>query len=164
MQPAGNVTLRALLECSNQLERRACFAANGSVRFSDVLTGSCFSDQSRSFDDRSVFLATPDQLTTAIAMIKLDGHARRVILCPPDVEPRQFAAIVADGQVDTIVCGEDTSDFEQLGLPVVPAGPQLEPQPSPAEERYTEWVLLTSGTGGIPKLVLHDLASLIGAI
>jgi acyl-coenzyme A synthetase/AMP-(fatty) acid ligase len=165
MQPAGNVTLRALLERSNQLDRRACFAANGTVRFSDVLTGGCFSDQSCSFDGRSIFLATPDQLTTAIAMIKLDGHARRVILCPPDVEPRQFAAIVAAGQVDTIVGGENSSDFEQLGLPVVSAGPQLKPQrPSAAEERHTEWVLLTSGTGGIPKLVLHDLSSLIGAI
>jgi len=167
MQPAGTVTLRALLERSNQLDRRACFAANGSVRFSDVLSGSCFSDQSRSFDGRSVFLATPDQLTTAIAMIKMDGHAGRVILCPPDVDPKQFAGIVAAGQVDTIVCGEDSSDFEQLGLPVVSVGPQLKLQPQrppPAEERHTEWVLLTSGTGGIAKLVLHDLASLIGAI
>lgn len=165
MQPTGNVTLRALLARSNQLDRRACFAANGSVRFSDVLTGSCFSDPSCGFDGRSVFLATPDQLTTAIAMIKLDGHASRVILCPPDVDPKQFATIVAAGQVDTIVCGEDSSEFEPLGLRVVSAGPQLKPQrPPPAEERHTDWVLLTSGTGGIPKLVLHDLASLIGAI
>lgn len=165
MQPTGKVTLQSLLERSNQLDRRACFAANGSVRFRDVLIGSCFSDQSCNFDGRSVFLATPDQLTTVIAMIKLDGHASRVILCPPDVDPKQFATIVAAGQVDIIVCGEDTSDFEQLGLPVVSAGPELKPRgPSPAEARHTEWVLLTSGTGGIPKLVLHDLASLIGAI
>lgn len=165
MQPAGNVTLRSLLERSNRHDRRACFAANGTVRFSDVLTGSCFSDQAPSFEGRSVFLATPDQLTTAIALIKLDGHARRVILCPPDVEPKQFPALVAAGEVDIIVCGEDRSDFEQLGLPMVSAGPQLRPQPpSPAADRYTDWVLLTSGTAGIPKLVLHDLTSLIGAI
>jgi acyl-coenzyme A synthetase/AMP-(fatty) acid ligase len=164
-QPTGKVTLRSLLERSNQLDRRACFAANGTVRLSDALTGSGFSDQSCNFDGRSVFLATPDQLTTAIAMIELDGHAGRVILCPPDVDPRQFATIVAAGQVDIIVCGEDTSDFEQLGLPIVTAGPELKPRgPSPTEARHTEWVLLTSGTGGIPKLVLHDLDSLIGAI
>jgi acyl-coenzyme A synthetase/AMP-(fatty) acid ligase len=28
----------------------------------------------------------------------------------------------------------------------------------------TEWVLLTSGTIGVPKMVLHDLASLTAAI
>ena len=34
-----------------------------------------------------------------------------------------------------------------------------------ASERYeTEWVLLTSGTTGVPKLVVHTLASLAGAI
>jgi acyl-CoA synthetase (AMP-forming)/AMP-acid ligase II len=165
MQPTGKITLRSLLERSNQLDSRACFAANGSVLWSDILIGSCFSDQSGDFDGRSVFLATPDQLTTVIALIKLDGHARRVILCPPDVDPKQFAGIVTAGQVDTIVCGEDTSDFARLGLPVVSAGPELKLRgPSPAAARHTEWVLLTSGTGGIPKLVLHDLASLIGAI
>jgi acyl-coenzyme A synthetase/AMP-(fatty) acid ligase len=165
MQPPGKVTLRSLLERSDQLDRRACFAANGSVRFSDVLIGGSFSDQSCNVDGRSILLATPDQLTTAIAMIKLDGRASRVILCPPDVDPKQFATIVAAGEVDIIVCGEDTSDFQQLGLPLVSAGPELKLRgPPPAEARHTEWVLLTSGTGGIPKLVLHDLASLIGAI
>ena len=165
MQPTGNVTLRALLERSNQLDRLVCFAANGSIPFSDILTRSWLPDQSSSFDGRSVFLATPDQLTTAIAMIKLDGHARRVILCPPDVEPKQFAAILAAGEVDTIVCGEDRSDFEPLGLPMISADPQLGPHhPSRTADRHTEWVLLTSGTAGIPKLVLHDLTSLIGAI
>ena len=35
----------------------------------------------------------------------------------------------------------------------------------PAKERLpTEWVLLTSGTTGRPKMALHTLASLAGAI
>ena len=34
----------------------------------------------------------------------------------------------------------------------------------PAEERLpTEWILLTSGTTGRPKMVLHTLASLSGS-
>jgi len=165
MQPTGHVTLGALLERGHQPDRRVCFAANGTVRFSDILTGSWLPDHFASLAGGSVFLATPDQLTTAIALIKLDGRASRVILCPPDVDPRQLGGIVTAGEVDTIVCGEDISDFEPLGLPIVSAGPQLGPQrPSPAEQRHTDWVLLTSGTGGVPKLVQHDLASLIGAI
>ena len=34
----------------------------------------------------------------------------------------------------------------------------------PSGRYETEWVLLTSGTTGVPKLVVHTLASLAGAI
>jgi acyl-CoA synthetase (AMP-forming)/AMP-acid ligase II len=165
MQTTDNATLRSLLQRSGQFDRY-CHAANGSVRFSDILAGSCFSEQSDSFDGRSVLLAIPDHLTTAIAMIKLDGHASRIVLCPPDVDPKHFETIVSAGQIDIIACGEENgSDFGHHGLPVVRARPEIRSQDaSSAIERRTEWVLLTSGTGGMPKLVLHDLASLIGAI
>src|ERR1700722_3070441 len=165
MQTTDNATLRSLLQRSGQLDRY-CHAANGSVRFSDILAGSCFSEQSDSFDGRSVLLAIPDHLTTAIAMIKLDGHASRIVLCPPDVDPKHFETIVSAGQIDIIACGEENgSDFGHHGLPVVRARPEIRSQDaSSAIERRTEWVLLTPGTGGMPKLVLHDLASLIGAI
>jgi acyl-CoA synthetase (AMP-forming)/AMP-acid ligase II len=165
MQTTDNATLQSLLQRSSQLDRCYCHAANGSVRFSDILAGSCFSLQSHSFDGRSVLLATPDHLTTAIAMIKLDGHASRIVLCPPDVDPKHFETIVSAGQIDIIACGENGSDFGHHGLPVVRARPEIQIQDgSSAGKRRTEWVLLTSGTGGTPKLVLHDLASLIGAI
>src|SRR6202030_1510600 len=73
--------------------------------------------------------------------------------------------IVSAGQIDIIACGENGSDFEHHGLPFVRARPEIQRQgASSVGERRAEWVLLTSGTAGTPKLVLHDLSSLIGAI
>jgi acyl-coenzyme A synthetase/AMP-(fatty) acid ligase len=55
---------------------------------------------------------------------------------------------------------------DTLKLPAcITAEPQLTPGlVSRRAERATEWVLLTSGTTGAPKLVLHTLASLTSAL
>ena len=45
-----------------------------------------------------------------------------------------------------------------IGLPILA---RSLPRPSPID---TEWVLLTSGTSGRPKMVIHSLSSLAGAI
>ena len=47
-----------------------------------------------------------------------------------------------------VVCAPAIVPAEQLSLPHVP----------------TEWVLLTSGTSGVPKMAVHSLASLIAPI
>jgi len=44
---------------------------------------------------RSVLIATHDQLTAALALIELDGIARRVVILPPGVEFGHLAEIIA---------------------------------------------------------------------
>ena len=46
----------------------------------------------------------------------------------------------------------------------VACAPSIVPAPTPAPRPRTEWVLLTSGTTGVPKMVMHDLAGLTGAM
>jgi acyl-coenzyme A synthetase/AMP-(fatty) acid ligase len=117
---------------------------------------------------RSVLIATCGQLTAALALIELDGVARRLTLVPPDVPRAQLAAVVADAAVDTVLF-DDASDLDSLdeldvALRVI-CRPQIRPvAPAQTEGRPSEWVLFTSGTTGVPKLVLHSLAGLTGAI
>jgi acyl-coenzyme A synthetase/AMP-(fatty) acid ligase len=47
---------------------------------------------------------------------------------------------------------------------VVPAGPPARAALQVKTERATEWLMLTSGTSGVPKIVGHTLEALTGAI
>ena len=89
-----------------------------------------------------------------------------MIICPPCLPSNYLSSLAANASVDAIV--SDTARLEQYRfsncLQVVCNSDIL-----PAEEvrldRYqTQWVLLTSGTTGAPKMVMHSLASLAGAI
>ncbi len=117
--------------------------------------------------DRSVVIATEQALTAVLALIELDGVAGRMVLCPPGVAPEHFPQVVRDAQADAWVTDAAAGGPPQeLGsIPCVVAHP--EPQACRVERgartSATEWVLLTSGTTGGPKLVLHTLASLTAA-
>src|SRR5580700_1897159 len=115
---------------------------------------------------RSVVVATSSQLTTALVLIELDGVARRITILPPDTAADHLAALIACAEADAAVIDAGTPDHAALGLPVrVVCAPAI----VPAEEHAlphlsTEWVLLTSGTSGVPKMAVHSLASLIAPI
>ena len=105
-----------------------------------------------------------DPLKTAAALIELDGRARRIVLCPPDLEARHLPAVARDAEADAIV-----HDAQVPPPPIVafaaPCALPLRPRAAaPAPRRATEWVLLTSGTTGDPKMVVHTLATLTGPI
>ncbi|MGC1776942.1 MAG: fatty acid--CoA ligase family protein [Xanthobacteraceae bacterium] len=115
--------------------------------------------------DKSVLVATGSQLTTALALIELDGVARRLTILPPDSDPSHFAAIVAGADVDAVVLDRSSPvspAFERLRQVMCTA--EVAPAPQlPAPSRATEWVMLTSGTTGLPKMVVHSVAGLTAA-
>ena len=91
-----------------------------------------------------------------------DGLARRIVLAPPDLKPSHLPDVMAGAAVDAVLCDGDPPKLGAGPLLVVP-GP-LAPLGEVGPERDTEWVLLTSGTTGTPKMVAHSRAGLAGAI
>jgi acyl-coenzyme A synthetase/AMP-(fatty) acid ligase len=144
--------------------------SGASVALEELAAGSTFGSALESLRGRSVLIATREQLPTALALIELDGVARRMVLCTPDLTPQQLAGVAATAQADAIVLdapraasAPGSSALDSLALHVVTP----RPVPGPVERGAslaTEWILLTSGTTGTPKLVLHTLNSLGGAL
>jgi acyl-coenzyme A synthetase/AMP-(fatty) acid ligase len=136
-----------------------------SVALAELAAGSTFGTELETLRGRSVLIAVREQLAAALALIELDGLARRMVLCTPDLTPEQLAAVAATAEADAIVL-----DSPPVSPPLAHLQPYVvAPRPLPADIRRssgapTEWILLTSGTTGTPKLVQHTLQSLGGAL
>jgi acyl-coenzyme A synthetase/AMP-(fatty) acid ligase len=136
----------------------------GGLPVTAIRDGSCLADRP-AFAGRSVLVVTGDQLSAALALIELDGLARRLTLCPPDVRPEHLPSIVRDAEIDAIACSAP-EDFASLGVDLVarcevPPRTLAQPLEPP---RKTEWLMLTSGTTGAPKIAIHTFEALTGAI
>src|ERR1700726_4036517 len=113
---------------------------------------------------RAVLLAVGGQLLGALAMLEIDGVARRMLLCPPDLNADHIQALSEDAEIDAVVT-DQPARWVASGIELVVAAEEtLQPAPRAQTERATEWLMLTSGTSGLPKIVGHSLEGLTGAI
>src|SRR5271168_1850990 len=76
---------------------------SGSVAFQELAAGSILGSELESFRGRSVLLAMREQLSTALALLELDGVARRLVLCTPDLTPEQIAGVRATAEADIVL-------------------------------------------------------------
>jgi acyl-coenzyme A synthetase/AMP-(fatty) acid ligase len=161
-----NATLGDWLQREENPHDWVFWGAHASASRNALTKGSALGGRRAEFAGRSVLIATADQLAAAIALIELDGVARRLILCPPDVAREHLSAIVADAEVDALVSDRVASEHEDIVVDLrVIFRPEILPcKDGPPRSCKTEWVLLTSGTTGAPKLVVHSLAGLTAAI
>ena len=159
--------LRDYIETQQQGER-FLHGAGASVALADLHAGTSLGGRLQELAGRSVLLAARDQLPAALALIELDGVARRVVLCPPDLAAAHLPEIAANAEADAIVSDQNPSDFAALGIPLhVRAASAVEPAGCPDgyyDGFRTTWLLLTSGTTGAPKMVGHDVATLSAPI
>jgi acyl-coenzyme A synthetase/AMP-(fatty) acid ligase len=133
---------------------------------SDLIAGSALDGRGDELQGRAVLVLTDDQLTAALALLELDGIARRIVLYPPDLTLEYLPYVIDSAKIEAIV-----TDRTNFGTRIpnvryfVPCVRNIVPQHCDRSSQYeTEWILLTSGTFGQPKLVVHTLSSVAGAI
>ena len=142
-------------------------ASWGELAESSILD--CKSDELRG---KTVLLATLDQFRSIAALIELDGLVRRVVLYPHDLSREHLSYVAETAEADVVVTDQsDHSDEPELEALLPKACrvaycrqalvPAMIDRSAPIE---TEWILLTSGTTGLPKLVQHTYKSLAGEI
>src|ERR1700683_4962595 len=74
-----------------------------SVSLTDLAAGSTLEDALESLRGASVLIATNEQRPTAVALLELDGVARRMVLCTPDLTPQQLGEVAATTQAAAVI-------------------------------------------------------------
>jgi acyl-coenzyme A synthetase/AMP-(fatty) acid ligase len=137
------------------------------VRLESLANASILGGRLEALRGRSVMIATEHALTAALALIELDGVARRIVLCTPGLASEHIPQVVRDAQVDSwltdAVAGGPPQGLGSISCVVAHRVPEPCEVDRGPEASATEWILLTSGTTGGPKLVAHTLASLTAA-
>jgi acyl-coenzyme A synthetase/AMP-(fatty) acid ligase len=141
--------------------------AQTSVLMMDALRGTSLGGRRAELSGRSVLLYTHDQLAAALAILELDGIVQRLVICPPDMAAEHLSRVVAAAGVDAIVSDRGMQDTGGLGVRLnVRASAAFSPEVHQEDPNRcaSEWVLLTSGTTGVPKMLAYDLGALTAAI
>jgi acyl-coenzyme A synthetase/AMP-(fatty) acid ligase len=164
--PRLMTSIRDKLADAPDCSGRFLWGATASIPLGGLLRGTSLGGHLAELSGRSVLVATREQGAAAAALIELDGVARRLIICTPDLSSEHRDSVIALAGVDAIVSDHDQQDWGGRGIRVrVICSSDITPTPDVRVDRIpTEWVLLTSGTTGEPKMVVHTLASLTAPI
>jgi acyl-coenzyme A synthetase/AMP-(fatty) acid ligase len=162
MSPREAFALRDYLGA--ELKGRTISDARRVVSLTGILGETCLADRLGELSGRSVLLAVADQLISGIVMTELDGVARRMLLCPPDLNADYLQALMEGADIDAVVTDQPARWADRGTLLIVTAGAPAPAAAKARTERATEWLMLTSGTSGVPKIVGHTLEGLTGAI
>jgi acyl-coenzyme A synthetase/AMP-(fatty) acid ligase len=166
MPRISHPSLSSAIVAAGALSSRLDAGPEGSASWGELAAGTALEFPAHEHRGNCLLLAAIDQFTAAAALIQLDGLARRIVLYPPDMSREHLAFVADTAGADVTVTDEPApQSIHTRALRITPG------RSEPSGERVdgniafeTEWILLTSGTTGRPKLVQHTLASLTAAI
>jgi acyl-coenzyme A synthetase/AMP-(fatty) acid ligase len=166
MPASERSSLWSSLSASGRLAERSLRSVAASVALDELVRGSMLGGGHEKLRGRSILIATKDQLASALALIELDGIAQRLVLCPPDLAREHLPFVITTAGVDAFVSDRDATE---IGASHVESfvrcdGKIARVDCNRSASHQTEWILFTSGTTGVPKLVSHTLSSLAGPI
>jgi acyl-coenzyme A synthetase/AMP-(fatty) acid ligase len=166
MHPLRDLPLIAVVRPQGAQPGRFIADATQRITLRELALKTNLQGRAEDWRDRCVLLATVAQLPSVLALIELDGQARRVVICTPDLSRAHIEAAIEDAAVELLV-----TDGARLPADLAPQLRVVRCSERLADRRETaprttatQWVLFTSGSTGRPKLVLHSLKTLMGAI
>jgi len=104
---------------------------------------------------KNVALCFQSNVELAIHIILLDGIVNRLLILPPDCLPEQLKDYLSSTDTEKVL-----SDFLEASSLADINTQVLVSLKNETKKISTQWVLTTSGTTGVPKLVKHSLKSL----
>ena len=155
------VSLRNVISATAGESDSSLSSAEVCVAYSDIVNGSILGGRGEELRGRSVVICTSGQLSTALALLELDGVARRIVIFPNEPRLDHLPFVIAAANADAIV--SDRTDLDADFSPIqhfIPDPRKIVPANYDRSlQQPTEWITLTSGTMGPPKLVVHSLSS-----
>src|ERR1700679_2167537 len=94
MSPREIFALRDYLDPG--LTGRTLSDARHLASLTDISGRTCLKGRLAELSGRSVLLAVSNQFLAALAMLEIDGIARRMLLSPPDLNPEHLQALIED--------------------------------------------------------------------
>src|SRR6516165_2040831 len=97
MSPREIFALRDYLD--SDLRGRFLSDARQIASLTDIANRTCLQDRLAELSGKSVMLAVTSQFLSALAMLEIDGVARRMLLFPPDLRPDHVQALFEDAGI-----------------------------------------------------------------
>src|SRR6185437_11732094 len=118
MSPREIFALRDYLDPG--LKGRTLSDARHLASLTDIADQTCLNGRIAELSGRSVLLVVSSQFLAALVMLEIDGIARRMLLCPPDLNADHLQELTEDAEIDAVVT-DQPDRFATLGIPLVVA-------------------------------------------
>src|SRR5213592_3745158 len=117
MRPPSTSSLWESLSGVGLDSDRWLWASDSAIALSELACGSALSVRLDELRGRSVLVWTSDQRAAALALIEIDGIARRLVLCPPDLDPVHLPYVVANAEIDAVLTDRPLQALGNLEVP-----------------------------------------------